>query len=136
MAIFPLTDAFISIAGNDLSDHCKSVTINEGVETGDKTAMGDTTRAMKAGLLTWTVSATFHADFAAGELDAIVAGLTDSEAALIIRPTSAVVGPTNPQWTGTGVITDYTPFSGSVGDVPTETTINFVAGSALPRTTA
>lgn len=136
MAIFVFSDAFLSIAGNDLSDHVKSVTLNTGVETGDKTAMGDTTRAMKAGLLTWSITAAFHADFAAGELDSVIAGLTDSEAALIVRPDSAAVGPTNPQWAGTGVLTDYTPFGGSVGDVPAEASVSFAAAGTLTRTTA
>lgn len=136
MSIFVWNDAYLSIAGNDLSDHVKAVTLNEGIETGDKTAMGDTTRTMKGGLYTWSLTATFHADFAASELDAVIAGLTANEAALEVRPTSDAVSSTNPKRTGTGLVTSYQPFGGSVGDVPAEASVTFEAASALTRATS
>ena len=133
MATFTFSDGYLSFAGTVISDHVKSMTLNTGIETGDKTAMGDTTRAMKMGLLTWGLAVTLHADFAAAELDALVDGLTDNEAALEVRPTSGAVSATNPKWTGTGLVTDYTPFGGSVGDTPAEASITLVPASALTR---
>jgi hypothetical protein len=136
MAIFVFKEAFLSIAASDLSDHVKSVTLNTGIETGDKTAMGNDTRQMKGGLKTWSITAAFHQDFAAGELDAVIAALTNNEAALEVRPTDAAVSTTNPKWTGTGLLTAYTPFGGSVGDTPAEASVTFEAASDLTRATA
>ena len=136
MAIYVFKDAYLSFAGTVISDHVKSLTLNTGVETGYKTGMGDDTRASKAGLKTWGVSVTLHADFAASELDALVDGLTDNEAALEIRPTSDAVAATNPKWTGTGLVTDYTPFGGSVGDTPAEASITLIPAGDLTRAEA
>lgn len=136
MAIYTYSDCFFSFGGTEISDHVKSLTLNTGVETNDKTAMGDSTRLMKAGLSTWTVDVELHGDFAATtELDALVAGLSNNEAAIIIRPDSASVGTSNPQYAGTGLLSSYTPMSGSVGDLGVMS-ISLVAASALTRTTS
>ena len=44
MATRVLTDAFVSWAGVDLSDHVRSVTLTYSAELLDDTAMGDTAR--------------------------------------------------------------------------------------------
>ena len=41
MAAFVMTNASVSIAGTDLSDHVRSVTIDASVNLVDDTAMGD-----------------------------------------------------------------------------------------------
>ena len=136
MAIYTYSNAHFSFAGTDISDHVKSLTLNTGVETNDKTAMGDSTRLMKAGLSTWTVDVELHGDFAATtELDALVAGLTGNEAALVIRPDAGSIGASNPEWTGTGLVSSYTPMSGSVGDLGVMS-MSIVAASALTRATS
>ncbi len=57
------------------------------------------------------------------------------EAALIIRPDSGAVSATNPQWSGTGVLMDYTPLGAAVGD-QLEAPVTFEAGSDLTRATS
>ena len=133
MATYVYSDAYLSFAGTVISDHVKSLALTTGVETGDKTAMGDTTRVSKGGMLTWGLSIEFHGDFAAAELDALISGLTASEAAIEVRPTSGAASPTNPKWTGTGLVSDYTPFTGSVGDTPASASVTLVAASLLVR---
>lgn len=135
MAIYTFTDGFLSVAGTDLSDHVTSITLDTGVEAQDKTAMGDSSRQSIAGLSTWSVTAEIQQDFAAGELDAIIAALTNNEAALVIRPTSSAVGTTNPEWTGTGLLTSYNPISGAVGDLAMAS-VTFEAASDLARATS
>ena len=70
MAELVLTDAFISIAGSDLSDHFTSVTIETSSELQTATAFGDEWMTRIGGLKDWSVSADFNQDFDAGELDA------------------------------------------------------------------
>ena len=111
--------AFISINGVDLSDHCESVELPLGVEALDDTVHGDDTRSEAPGLFTWQITCTFNQDFAAAKVDATLhaalAGRTDC--AIIFRPHTDAIAVTNPEWTGTGYVRDYMPFSsGAVGD--------------------
>ena len=133
-----LKDAFVSIGGTDLSDQVREVTIQEGHESQDPTTMGQSTRRVKAGLKTWNVSIVFNQDFSANEVDAKLSAVYAAdppEAALIIRPDSGAVSATNPQWSGTGVLLDYTPLDAAVGDL-LEAPVTFEAGSDLTRATS
>lgn len=121
MATFVLTDATITVNAVDLSDHLVSVTVDLGRETQDDTAMGHTARSNSAGLKTPSMTATFLQDFAASEVDATLEGLEDAgtEHDVVVKATSSAVGATNPTYTLTGIITDYNPINGSVGDQQT-----------------
>lgn len=118
MAKMVLTDAFVSIAGNDVSDHVKSVSINYAADMQDSTAMGDGTHKRLGGLKDWSMDIEFHQDFAASNIDSILFPLVGSNAAMIVRPVkSTVVGTGNPNYTGTGIMESYKPLGGSVGDL-------------------
>jgi len=54
--------------GTDLSDHCVQVTVNDGQESKDVTAMGATARTYRAGLGTASIEATFLGDVASGSV--------------------------------------------------------------------
>jgi hypothetical protein len=135
MAIYTFKNGFVSFAAQNVSDDVRSVTLDTGNESNDKTAMGSNTRVSKAGLATWSVSIEFNQDFAASHLDALIAGLSDSEAALIFRSDAGSIGPTNPQWSGTGVVTAYNPISGATGDLAVAT-VTLAAASDLTRATS
>lgn len=138
MSTLIFKNAFVSIGGTDLSGRVQEVAIDQGHETQDPTMMGANTRLVKGGLKTWTVSITFGQDFAASQVDAVLSAIHDAnppEAALEIRPDAGAVGPTNPKWTGTGVLTNYTPLSGAVGDF-LQAPVTFEAGSDLVRATS
>lgn len=138
MAVLVLKNAFVSVGGTALSARVQEVTIDTGHEGVDPTMMGSNTRLMKAGLKTWTVSIVFGQDFAASQVDATLSTIyaaNPPEAALEIRPDTAVVSATNPKWTGTGTLQSYTPLSGAVGDFLTAP-VTFEAASDLVRATA
>lgn len=132
MAIYTQDDVYLSFGGTVISDHVTSLTLDTGIETLDKTAMGSSTRVMRKGLDTWTLEFEVLADFASGELDALIDGLTNREAAIEVRPTSSSVGATNPKWTGTALVTSYGPVAGAVGD-QAKSSCSCVAASALTR---
>jgi len=136
MATFVLYDAFVSIAGVDLSDHVRSVTVDAGQNMADDTAMGDDFVSNAAGLATWSVSVEFLQDYATGEVDATLEPLlgVGNTAALILRPTSAAKGSANPEYTGTAVLESYNPIGGSVGD-QAMASATFQSASALARGT-
>lgn len=135
MSSIVLTDAFVSIGGVDLSDWVMSVTLPRGVESLDETTMGATTRINKGGLKTWNIEVELKQDFAAGGPDATLDPLVGTTATIIVRPTSAAVSATNPNYTGTGLITNYQPFGNSVGDLAT-CSVSIESAGTMTRATA
>ena len=136
MASLAFTDCYVSLGGTDMSAYVKSVTINYAAEMLDDTAMGDTTRVNLGGLKNWSVEVEFNQDFTDNELDEDLFALVGTSTAVVIRPVkSTVVGTSNPNYTGTGVMESYSPIGGSVGDLaPASCTIQ--SAGALSRATA
>jgi len=137
MATFVLYDASVSVAGTDLSDHVRTVTVDAGQNMSDDTAMGDTFVSNTAGLATWSVTVEFLQDYASSKVDAVVAPLLGigNTAALVIKPASGSVSSTNPSYSGTGILESYNPVSGSVGD-QAMASATFQSASALTRATS
>src|SRR4249919_3786457 len=98
MALFTLTDAFISINGVTLSDHAKSVTVNDTREVKDFTAFGATSKVVGKGLGDATIEVEFFQDFAAAKTHATLQPLISSTTPFTVevRPTSAARSATNP----------------------------------------
>ena len=87
MAEFVLTDPFISIGGNDVSDHFTSVALPVEAETQEATAFGDDWRTRLGGLKDWSASrSTSTRTSDAGQLDALMWPLVGTNVALVIRP--------------------------------------------------
>lgn len=136
MASQKFTDAFVSINSVDLSAWVKEVNLTYEAETLDETAMGDTTRKNKGGLLNWSYEITFKQDFAASAPDVSLFSLVGSTAATIVRPVNGTsVGATNPNYTGTGLIQSYKPFGQGVGDLAMAS-VSIVSAGALSRATS
>lgn len=135
MAQLILEDAFVSVDGNDISSSVKSVTVNYSAEMQDDTTMGDDTKSNKGGLKNWSAEVELLQDFAAGELDSILFPLVGTTVVVIFRPTSAVVGASNPNYTGNGTVESYPPLGGTVGDLAS-TTISIQPAGTLSRATS
>lgn len=111
-----LKDAFVSINGVNVSAFVRSLALSPGVEPQDDTAMGATTRTSEAGLKIWALTVQFFQSFAAGQVDATLYPLIGAAPfPIIVRPTSAAKSATNPEFTGSMILTSYTPISGEVG---------------------
>ncbi len=123
MALFTLTDAFISINGVTLSDHAKSVTVNDTRDVKDFTAFGATSKVVGKGLGDATISVEFFQDFAAAKTHATLQPLIGSTTPVTVevRPTSAARSATNPAAVMSALLFDYTFVDGSVGDESTMT---------------
>ena len=135
MSKLVLTDAFVSVGGNDISDHVRTVTLNYAAEEVDDTTMGDDTRTNLGGLKTWSLDLEVANDFAATEIDSIMFPLVGTAVAVIFRPTSAAKGTNNPEYTGTGMLSSYNPVGQSVGDLATAP-ITIVSAGTLARAVA
>ena len=136
MPAFVLTDASVTINSVDLSDHVKSVNLDYTAAGEDDTVMGDDTKSSIAGLLEWNLSVEFAQDHAASNVDATLFPLIGAAGfTVIVRPTSASVSATNPNFTGTAILTSYPPIGGSVGDFAT-TSAEFASAGTLSRATS
>lgn len=117
MATFILDNGHLTFAGQNLSDHVRSMTLEISIEAQDKTTMGATTRQSKGSLRSASLSVELLQDFASNELDALISALVDNEVAFTVKAEDAATSATNPKWSGTGLLTSYNPISGSVGDM-------------------
>ncbi len=135
MATTVLTDASVTLDGNDISDHVVSVTFTYEAESLDETAMGDDTRIMKGGLKNWSVELEMHSDFATSAEDSIIFPLIGTVVVIIVRASSAAVSTSNPNYTGSVLVTSYPPFGNSVGELAT-TTVSMVSAGTLSRATS
>ena len=135
MAEIDLTNAYVSINGNDISDHVTQVTIEYSSELQDNTAMGDTTRSRIGGLKDWNMSVDLHQDFASSEIDSILFPLVGTAFTIEVKAVNASTSSTNPKFTGTGILESYQPLNGSVGDLAT-TSVPIQAAGTLTRATS
>jgi hypothetical protein len=135
MATHVLTDAVLTINAVDLSDWCKSATIEFEAEAIDETAMGDTTRTNIGGLKSWSLSADLMQDYASSAVDQTLWSLVGTVVAVKLKATSAGNGATNPEYNGNALIQSYQPVGGSVGELHM-TRLVAVSAGALSRATS
>lgn len=119
MAKFVATDYDITINGTDFSSSIAAVTLDISREEQDVTSFGNTARQRIAGLEDASISLDFHQDFGASSVDATLFPLLGTEATVVVKPTSGTVSATNPTYTVEALVTAYSPFASSVGDLAT-----------------
>jgi hypothetical protein len=121
MARIVLTDVGVLINNVDLSDHVAAVTISQNFDEVQTTAFGDGGRTRVAGLEDSSITLSFHQDFASGDVDATIAPLIGSTATFNIGAfgTAVAASGTAPRYTGTVLLTEWTPLNGTVGDLST-----------------
>lgn len=116
MAVHVFTDGFISVAGVNLSARCTKLEVDDGYNEIDLKAMSNTAGNTGVGVKQQSIKATFLQDFAAGSTHLTLQAALGTAVAVVVRPSSAVVGPANPQWSGTLLLPAYNPIAAQVGD--------------------
>ena len=136
MARIVLTDAYISLNSTVLSDHIASVEIAQSFDSIETTAFTDSGRTRIGGLEDSSITLSFHQDFASSQVDDTIAPLVGGTATFEIRAlgTATAVSASNPKWTGTVLITEWTPLSGAVGELSTADVTWPVSGQILRGT--
>jgi hypothetical protein len=121
VAVFTMTDAYISVNGVTLSDHANSVTVEDTRDEVDITAFGASNRAVTKGLGGGSITVTFFQDFAAGKTHATLQPLIASTTPVTVevRATSAARSATNPAAVMSGLLMNYNMLSGGVGEAST-----------------
>lgn len=117
MAIY--RNAKFVFAGVDISGQIRSLAFNQSAEEQDDTAMGDTTRSSAGGLARWTFEGEANQSFGTStKLDVAFATRVGTTQTVLFRPfaSATALSDGNPKYSGTGLLTQYTPASGNVGD--------------------
>lgn len=138
MAKMVLLASYVAIASNDLSDHCSKIELSVEVEEKDVTtfASGGWTELL-GGLGSGSLSLTFKQDYAASEIDSIMwpLFLTRTPQTFEVRADNGSVSTSNPKYTGSVLIKEWKPLTGSVGDVA-EVEVSFPTSGAVTRSTS
>ena len=130
MAAIVLTNASITINSVDLSSLSNNVEINYEIESVEVTAFGGN-RSFVGGLQNNTVTVDIMQDFAATKTEATIFPLVGTTTTLVFKPTTAVVGATNPSYTITGAyLASHTPISATVGELAM-TSLTFTGGTLV-----
>lgn len=138
MAIIVSTNAYISVNGSDFSDHCLEVRVNDGQETREVTAMGDTSKRFRAGVGTASIEATFWSDMTSGSVSQSLAALvsvTSTGFPVLVRKVNGARNASNPEFTMTAVVDgDVNILDSKHGDVD-QLKVRFLPYSSFAITT-
>ena len=135
MAKFVAKDFSVTIDSNDVSTNVASVTLSQTAEDVETTAFGSNSRTRIGGLKDGEVSFDFHQDFGAGGIDSIFQPLLGAVALVEIQPTTEAVSATNPKYSFHVLVSEYSPFDSSVGDLATFS-VSFPISGDVTRATA
>jgi hypothetical protein len=121
MAKFVIKTPVITVDGDDVSDHVSSVTIETSRDEVDVTAFGATNKEILAGLGDATIAMTVFQDFASNEIDQnfFQHSIENDPFEVTVKPTSAAVGATNPEYSMMALMFSYNPIDGAVGEAST-----------------
>jgi hypothetical protein len=135
LAKFVATDYKVTLNGTNLSTSLASVELPIEIDEQETTAFGSEWRTRIAGLKSGSITLEFHQDFAAGAIDATLWPLLGTNATVVVVPTSGTVTASNPSYSGTFLVTQYTPYASTVGDLAT-LSVSWPLTGALTRATA
>lgn len=116
MAVGPRTDAQLTLAGVDLSDHCDNVMVVEEGDAPDISAFGSQWEAKAAGgKKRFVLTCSLRPDQDASEVSATLEGLVNTVVAFTAKEASTATSATNRQWSGNIILTRFEHLNASYG---------------------
>lgn len=103
----------------NLSAYTRSASISESAEDQEDTAFGDTSKSRIGGLKDGKLDVEFNQDLAGGAVHATLSPLIGTVVTFGLKYDSSTTTATNPQATGSVLITEYPFMDGAVGDLAT-----------------
>jgi len=132
MAIFVNKDVQVTVNAIDLTAYVTNVEFVQAVDSVESTSMSSTSvngHTFTGGIQNNTATISFNQDFATSKVHATLTALVGVQTTVIVKPTSAAPGATNPNFTLTGaMMNEYRPVTGAVGDLATVGSITFNGG--------
>lgn len=128
--------SYIALGGTDLSAYCSKIELSLEGESKDSTTFGSGGwHEELTGIRSGTLALTFKQDVAASQIDSIMFGLLWTQPTFEVRLNNAVVGTSNPKYTGAVNVKEWKPIAGSVGDLA-EAQVSYPTTGAVARATA
>jgi len=134
MAKLVLTNASVSIAGTDLSTSITNITLETKYDIIETTTFGNTAKTRVAGLADNQITLDFLQDFAASSVEATIYPLLGTTQTIIVKPVSGSTTTTNPQYTVSALISDWTPLKAAVGQLSTASVTWPISGTITKAT--
>lgn len=138
MAVFLNNQVGFKLGTVDLSDHVKSITINQKFDELEVTAMGSTGHQFVKGLESSTVVVSFLNDTATAQVLSTLQtayGASTAFKAVNTGGATPTISATNPLYSGLVLVNNLTPINGSVSDISTQDITFTVNGSITYATT-
>jgi hypothetical protein len=136
MAKLVLKDVNVVFNGTDISGNVASVTLTTSAAEVATTAFGSSAVTRVSGLIDNSVTMAIHNDYNA--IDALFFPLVGSTAVtMVIKPNgTAVASATNPSYTFSVLVTEWTPVNGAVGELATADVTFPISGAIVKSTGA
>jgi len=136
MARIVLTNALVTVNAVDLSDLVASVTLNSSIDVVETTAFSSTAaRTRIGGLADNSISLEFHQDYASGEVEATIYPLLGTVTTVTVKPVNSATSATNPLYTASALVSEWTPLNGAVGELATAS-VTWPVSGAIVKTTS
>ena len=130
MAKIVLTNAVVTVNAVDLSDSVSSITLNSSFDVIETTGFSSTVaRTRVGGLADNSISLEFHQDYASGEVEATIFPLLGTVTTVTVKPVSGSTTATNPLYTVSCLVSEWTPLNGAVGELATASVTWPVSGA-------
>ncbi len=120
MAKYVVTDATLSINGEDVSDAVAQAELTQTAAEVDVTDFGSGGNTeVIGGLKSGSLSFDIHQDYGTGGVSAVLQDLVGTIGTFVVTPNGTTPSSENPEFTAECLITTVTFVSGSVGDLAT-----------------
>lgn len=134
MARLVLTNVTVTFGVTDLSSYVTSVTLNTTYEIVETTAFGNTARTRVAGLADNNVSLEFNQDYASGALESVIYPTLGTAVSITVKPVAGAVSASNPAFSFSAVISEWTPLNGAIGELATAS-VTWPISGVITKTT-
>jgi hypothetical protein len=124
MSALVLTNGYVAIGGVDISEFVTSITISTSYDIFETTQVNDYSKKYVPGLAENKVSLEFIQDFDPTDglekiINSHVSSLLGTLQSMEIRPVNAGVSSSNPKYTFTVVVSEWTSINAAIGDLST-----------------
>ena len=138
MAKIVLTNPSVTINSVDLSSSVSNITLDTKYDVLETSTFGATgAKSRIAGLADSSVQIDFIQDFAASAVEVTInpvgASLVGTTTTIVVQPVAGTASTTNPKYTFTALISDWTPLKGAVGQLSTAT-VSWPISGAVTKT--
>ena len=117
MAQFALINAQVVINSVDLSNRIDEVKLEEKSADLKTTTFGSVAETRIGGLKDHAFTCEFQQDYAAAEVDATIGAAFNTVVPVAVKAVNAATSTTNPAWTFSVLINQYTPVGGKIGEI-------------------